>query len=34
MQIEQPHHAPTTLSEFLRQYAMIVLSILTALCLE
>ena len=34
MQVEQPHHAPTSLRGFIRQYAMIVLSILTALGLE
>jgi hypothetical protein len=34
MQIEQPHHAPASVGEFFRQYAMIVLSILTALALE
>jgi hypothetical protein len=34
MQVEQPHHAPASLGEFARQYAMIVLSILTALALE
>lgn len=34
MHLEQHHHAPSSLREFLRQYAMIVLSILTALALE
>jgi hypothetical protein len=34
MHVEEPHHAPTTLREFLRHYAMIVHSILTALTLE
>ena len=34
MQVEQPHHPPSSLADFLRQYAMIVLSILTALALE
>ena len=34
MQVETPHHPPSTLADFLRQYAMIVLSILTALALE
>jgi hypothetical protein len=34
MQVEQPHHPPSNLRDFLRQYAMIVLSILTALTLE
>jgi hypothetical protein len=34
LQVDAPHHPPGTLVEFLRQYAMIVLSILTALALE
>jgi hypothetical protein len=34
MQVEQPHHAPSSAREFIKQYAMIVLSILTALGLE
>ncbi len=34
MHLEPSHHAPGTRQEFLRQYAMIVLSILTALGLE
>jgi hypothetical protein len=34
MHVEQPHHAPSGIRDFLRQYAMIVLSILTALGLE
>jgi hypothetical protein len=34
MQVDQPHHPPSSLHDFLRQYAMIVLSILTALALE
>ena len=34
LQVENPHHPPNSLAEFLRQYAMIVLSILTALALE
>ncbi len=34
MQVDQPHHAPHGFGEFARQYAMIVLSILTALGLE
>ena len=34
MQVDNPHHAPSSLAEFLRQYAMIVLSIVTALALE
>ena len=34
MQVDNPHHAPSSLTEFLRQYAMIVLSIITALALE
>jgi hypothetical protein len=34
MQVDQPHHAPHSIGEFVRQYAMIVLSILTALALE
>jgi len=34
MQVEQPHHAPASVREFFQQYAMIVLSILTALTLE
>jgi len=34
MQVETPHHPPGTLRGFIQQYAMIVLSILTALGLE
>lgn len=34
MHFETPHHPPSGVMEFLRQYAMIVLSILTALALE
>ncbi len=34
MQVDTPHHAPSTFQEFVRQYAMVVLSILTALALE
>jgi hypothetical protein len=34
MQVETPHHPPGTLRGFIQQYAMIVLSILTALALE
>jgi hypothetical protein len=34
MHLEEGHHPPRSLGEFLRQYAMIVLSILTALALE
>ena len=34
MQVETPHHPPSTLRGFMQQYAMIVLSILTALALE
>lgn len=34
MHLEQHHHAPKSWSEFARQYAMIVLSIMTALGLE
>jgi hypothetical protein len=34
MQVEQPHHPPRGFGDFIRQYAMIVLSILTALGLE
>jgi hypothetical protein len=34
MQVETPHHPPSSLRGFLQQYAMIVLSILTALGLE
>jgi hypothetical protein len=34
MQVETPHHPPTTLRGFIQQYTMIVLSILTALALE
>ena len=34
MQVDAPHHAPSTFQEFVRQYAMVVLSILTALALE
>jgi hypothetical protein len=34
MQVETPHHPPNTLRGFIAQYAMIVLSILTALALE
>ena len=34
MQVDNPHAAPSSLTEFLRQYAMIVLSIITALALE
>ena len=34
MQVEHPHAPPASLREFIRQYAMIVLSILTALALE
>lgn len=34
MQVETPHHPPSTLRGFVQQYAMIVLSILTALALE
>jgi hypothetical protein len=34
LHIEQHHHAPKSWSEFARQYAMIVLSIMTALGLE
>jgi hypothetical protein len=34
VQVETPHHPPSTFAEFIRQYAMIVLSILTALALE
>jgi hypothetical protein len=34
MQVDTPHHPPGTLRGFIQQYAMIVLSILTALALE
>jgi hypothetical protein len=34
MQVETPHHPPSSWPDFLKQYAMIVLSILTALALE
>jgi hypothetical protein len=34
MQVDTPHHPPSTLRGFAAQYAMIVLSILTALALE
>jgi uncharacterized protein YejL (UPF0352 family) len=34
MQVDTPHHTPSTMRGFILQYAMIVLSILTALALE